>query len=70
MEQKSVSDSVEPMHRGARAEVDDSADGPRQQASARGALESEHGPTNAGGTAGEHSGQKPEPVAPRLLRRE
>jgi hypothetical protein len=72
MQQKSVSsdrhssqaaptdDSVEPMHRGARAEVDDSPDGPRQPPSARGARQSEHGPTNPGGTASEHSGQKPE----------
>jgi hypothetical protein len=77
MQQKSVSsdrrssqaaptdDSVEPMHRGARAEVDDSPDGPRQPSSTRGALQSERGPTNPGGTAGEHSGQKPERNADR-----
>jgi hypothetical protein len=77
MQQKSVSsdrrssqaaptdDSVEPMHRGARAEVDDSSDGQRQPSSARGALQGEHDPTNPGGTDGEHSGQKPERNADR-----
>src|ERR1035437_10916073 len=77
MQQKSVSsdrrssqaaptdDSVEPMHRGARAGVDDSPDGQRQPSGARGALQSEHGPTNSGGTDGEHSGQKPERNADR-----
>jgi hypothetical protein len=56
-------DSVEPMSRGARAEVDDFSSGPRQPRSERGPLESERSSTSLGGTTGEHSGEQEEPTA-------
>jgi hypothetical protein len=51
-------DSVEVMHKGARAEVDDFPAGPREEDSPRGPQLSDRPVADPGGTAGEHSGQK------------
>jgi hypothetical protein len=53
-----LSDQVEPMHRGSRADVDDYPGETRERDSARGTSGSDRGAAEPGGPTGEHSGQK------------